>query len=95
MFGLVLFSSKFFSMQVDIYVRQFNSIQYEKLSRELVFLPRVDEVISFQMNGSIRYFQILAVHHSDVLQKIEIYSIQIEPTWEIKIPVSIGFASNR
>ena len=79
-------------MEVTVFVRQPNAPDYSKLGdKEFVTLPRADEYISAEWEGSKKYFQVVAVHHGDDGETPEVYAIQCDPPWELKKARTIGF----
>ena len=79
-------------MDVNVFVRQPNTAEYSKLGKKtFAALPRVDEFISAEWEGSKRYFQVLAIHHPADNDGVELYAIQSEPPWELKKGRAIGF----
>ena len=82
-------------MDASVFVRKPNSTDYSKLgTKNFSALPRVDEFISAEAEGSEKYFQVIAVHHATNKEGvIEIYAVQTEPTWEVRKARTIGFGS--
>jgi hypothetical protein len=79
-------------MDVNVFVRQPNTAEYSKLGKQqFAALPRIDEFISAEWEGSKRYFQVLAIHHPAHHEAVELYAIQSEPPWELKKGRAIGF----
>jgi len=79
-------------MQVTIFVRLPNTAEYSKLGKkEFTVIPRADEYFSAEWEGSKKYFQVMAIHHSDDGETIELYAIQSDPPWEVKKSRAIGF----
>lgn len=80
------------SMDATVFVRQPNAREYTDLgSKNFSVLPRVDEYLSVTEEGSLKYYQVIGVHHSLKEGAIEIYCVQTEPSWEVKEPRAIGF----
>lgn len=80
-------------MEASVFVRQPNSYEYNNLGkRKFSILPRNDEFISADFEGSKKYFQVLAVCHGENQGAIEVYAVQAEPPWLVKKARSIGFA---
>lgn len=81
-------------MNATIFVRQPNSVEYKELgNRKFTILPRVDEFISDESDGSRKFFQVMAVHHLIQGDKVELYAVEAEPTWQLKKGRAIGFGS--
>jgi hypothetical protein len=82
-------------MEASVFVRLPNVSEYTKLGvKEFSVLPRVDEFISGEFQGSNKFFQVFAIHHAmEKKGAVEIYAIQTEPTWEVKRGRAIGFGS--
>lgn len=80
-------------MDALLYVRLPNVVEYAKLGvRKFAALPRVDEFVTAEWEGTTRHFQVLAVHHNTEKEAaIEIYGIQTEPPWEVRKGRAIGF----
>jgi hypothetical protein len=80
-------------MDVSVYVRPPNSSDYSQLeTKEFAVLPRADEFISAKHDGSKKFFQVIAVHHSaEKKGLVEIYAVEAEPIWQAKKSRSIGF----
>ena len=79
-------------MDVTVFVRQPNAPDYSKLGeKEFATLPRADEYISAEWEGGKKFFQVIAIHHRDDGQTIEVYAIQSDPPWELKKGRTIGF----
>lgn len=80
-------------MEVTVFVRQPNAPEYSKLDgKEFATLPRADEYISADWEGSKKYFQVTAVHHAEDGKTIEVYALQTDPPWVLKKGRAIGFA---
>src|SRR5687768_13716993 len=70
------------SMEVTVFVRQPNASEYSMLGeKNFMTVPGVDEYISAEWEGSKKYFQVTAVHHSDDGNTIEVYAMQSDPPW--------------
>lgn len=79
-------------MEVSVFVRQPNSIEYSKLGKkEFAVIPRSDEYFSAELDGSKKYFQVLSIHHKVDDEAIELYALQSDPPWEVKKSRAIGF----
>ena len=80
-------------MEVQVFVRPLNAIEYEKLGiRKFSLLPRMEEFISTEVAGQRKYYQVVAVHHkADPGAGTEIYAVEAEPAWELKKSRGIGF----
>ena len=80
-------------MEVSIFVRQPNATEYSKLGKkEFDVIPRTDEYISAEWEGEKRYFQVIAIHHSE--DTIELYALQSDPPWNVKKSRAIGFGGH-
>jgi hypothetical protein len=81
-------------MNATVFVRQPNSSEYKDLGhRNFTILPRVDEFISDEVDGSRKFFQVMAVHHLMQGDNLELYAVEAEPTWNLKKGRAIGFSS--
>ena len=80
-------------MEVSIFVREPNSVEYVKArSRKFSVLPRVDEYVSLEWEGDKKYYQVLAIHHALMEEgSIELYAVRSDPPWEIRKGRTIGF----
>ena len=79
-------------MEATVFVRQPNAPDYSKLGKkDFATMPRADEYISAEWEGSKKHFQVVAVHHADDGKTIEVYAIQSDPPWEIRKGRAIGF----
>lgn len=80
-------------MDVFVFVRQPNSTEYSDLgAMKFSVLPRVDEYFSVKSDGVEKYFQVFAIHHvAEDNGVIELYALEVEPSWKVKRPRSIGF----
>jgi hypothetical protein len=80
-------------MEVQLFVRPLNAIEYEKLGiRKFALLPRMEEFISTEVAGKRKYYQVVAVHHiTEPAAGTEIYAVQTDPAWEVKKTRGIGF----
>ncbi len=77
-------------MEASVFVRRPNATEYSKLgSKKFAALPRVDEFISDEWEGGKKYFQVVAIHHTE--GAIEVYAVEAAPPWQIKQSRSIGF----
>ncbi len=81
-------------MDASVFVRQPNAHEYSKIgTRKFSVLPRQEEFISADFQGSKTYFQVIAVHHTENEGAIELYAVQTDPPWMVKKARSIGFGS--
>ncbi|HEY9490297.1 MAG TPA: hypothetical protein VIQ51_18300 [Chryseosolibacter sp.] len=80
-------------MEAFVFVRQPNSTEYSDLgAMKFSVLPRVDEFFSVKSDGAKKYFQVFAIHHvAEEDGAIELYAMEVEPSWKVKSPRSIGF----
>lgn len=80
-------------MDAHLFIRQPNATDYSDLgSKTFSVLPRKDEFISAKHNGGMKYFEVIAVHHSTEQKgAVEIYAVRAEPSWEVKKSRTIGF----
>ncbi len=79
-------------MEVTLFVRQPNATDYSKLGKkEFAIVPRTDEYVSAEWEGSKKHFQVMAIHHTEDGETIELYAIQSDPPWEVKKGRTIGF----
>jgi hypothetical protein len=81
------------AMEVSIFVREPNSVEYAKAgSSKCSVVPRGDEYISLEWEGDKKYFQVVAIHHASLEDgSIELYAVRSEPPWEIRKSRTIGF----
>lgn len=81
-------------MDASVFVRQPNAYEYSNIGvKDFTVLPRHDEYISADHGGKQKYFQVVAVHHKDKPQSVEIYAVEAEPPWMVRKGRSIGFSS--
>ena len=80
-------------MDASVFIRSLNAVEYAALGKKtFTVLPRTDEFISAKHDGSKRYFQVIAVHHSTEKEGgVELYAVQTEPPWETRKGRAIGF----
>ena len=79
-------------MEVTLFVRQPNATDYSKLwKNEFAIFPRTDEYVSAEWEGSKKHFKVMAIHHTEDGETIELYAIQSDPPWEVKKGRTIGF----
>ena len=80
-------------MDASVFIRQPNASEYTDLGqKKFSILPRMDEFISADHQGTRQFFQVVGVHHSlDGEAVTQIYCVQTEPSWEVKRPRAIGF----
>lgn len=80
-------------MDASVFVRMPNTTEYSNLgSRRFAVIPRQDEYLSAEWEGSRKFFQVLAVHHSvDTESLVEIFAVQSDPPWQVRKGRAIGF----
>lgn len=82
-------------MDASVFLRKLNATDYNGLGkRKFSVLPRVNEFISTESEGSKKYFQVISVHHTSGEEAgVEIYAVETEPSWLVKKSRTIGFGS--
>lgn len=81
-------------MDASVFVRKPNVAEYTELGlKKYSVLPRRDEYIDADFEGSNKFFQVVAVHHTDKERGVAIYAVQADPPWMAKKGRAIGFGS--